>query len=94
MPTITIVDATLLVHALLGRVPSPIFGLSVACLFDWTVVTLVGRLWRLWAPVMLESAVGQSEWSAKRERSERGADHARKQGSGSVRLVAVLTNTG
>ena len=43
---------------------------------------------------MLESAVGRSEWSAKRERSEREADHERRRGSGSVCLIAVLTNTG
>ena len=69
----------ILVHALLGRVPSPIFGLSMACLFHWTVVTLIGRLWRLWTPVMLKRVVGRSEWSAKRERSEREADHERRQ---------------
>ena len=42
---------------------------------------------------VLKGAAGRSEWSAKRERSEREADHERRRGSGNVRLIAVLTNT-
>ena len=43
---------------------------------------------------VFEGAAGRSEWSAKREGSEREADHERTQGNGNVRLIAVLTNTG